>query len=80
MLGRKLRCRLDLLYKSDEDVVYEKQDRAIQNYNGSMNKVFDINYKVMIKCYKPGNTESWIRATIYKVLGRKIYECKSNDD
>jgi hypothetical protein len=42
--------------------------------------VFDIGDKVMIKYYKPGNKETWIRATVSKVVGSKRYECKSSDD
>ena len=80
MLGRKLRCRLDLLYKSDEEVVREKQERSIQNYNGSKNKVFKEGDEVMIKYYKPGSKESWVRSKIKKVLGTKRYECVSKDD
>ncbi|VVC41753.1 Ribonuclease H-like domain,Integrase, catalytic core,Reverse transcriptase domain [Cinara cedri] len=79
MLGRKLRCRLDLLYKTDQEVVCEKQDRAIKNYNGSKEKVFNVGDEVIIKCYKPGSKESWIRATVNIVLGNKSYECESSE-
>jgi len=60
--------------------VREKQERSIQNYNGSKNKVFKKGDEVMIKYYKPGSKESWIRAKIKKVLGTKRYECVSKDD
>lgn len=80
MLGRKLRCRLDLLYKLDEEVERERQDKSIKNYNGSQYKVFKEGDEVMIKCYKQGNKESWLKATVKKVLGTKRYECESNDD
>lgn len=80
MLGRKLRCRLDLLYKSDDEVVRERQVKSIQNYNGSKDKVFKEGDEVMIKYYKPGSKESWLKATINKVLGTKRYECVARDD
>ncbi|VVC35786.1 Integrase, catalytic core,Aspartic peptidase domain,Ribonuclease H-like domain,Retrotransposon gag [Cinara cedri] len=76
---KKLRCRLDLLYKTDQEVVCEKQDRAIKNYNGSKEKVFNVGDEVIIKCYKPGSKESWIRATVNMVLGNKSYECESSE-
>ncbi|KAF0708423.1 Reverse transcriptase domain-containing protein [Aphis craccivora] len=79
MLGRKLRCRLDLLYKSDEEVVREKQDKSIKNYNGRQNKVFKEGDEVMIKFYKQGGKESWLKAIVKKVLGTKRYECESSD-
>ncbi|KAL4135688.1 hypothetical protein QTP88_007284 [Uroleucon formosanum] len=80
MLGRKLRCRLDLLYKTDEEVVLERQDKSIINYNGSQNKVFKEGDEVMIKSYKQGNKESWLKATMKRELGTKIYECESNEN
>jgi len=80
MLGRKLRCRLDLLYKSDEEVVRKRPHKAIKNYNGSQNKVFKEGDDVMIKSYKHWNKESWLKATIKRILGTKIYECESNDN
>jgi len=57
-------------------VVRGKQEKSIQNYNGSKNNIFKKGNEVMIKCYKPGSKESWIK----KVLGIKRYECILKDD
>lgn len=46
----------------------EIQERSIQNYNSSKNKVFKEGDQVMIKCYKPGSKKFWIKLTVKKVL------------
>jgi len=53
--------------------VRERQDESIKNYNGSQNKVFKESDEVMIKSYKQGSKESWLKATVKKVLGTKRY-------
>lgn len=58
----------------------KRPDKTIKKYNGSQNKVFKEGDDVMIKSYKHWNKESWLKATIKRVLGTKRYECESNDN
>lgn len=52
ILGRKLRCRLDLLYRSHEEIVHYKQSKAVQKYNNTGNRVYEIEDNVIIKFYQ----------------------------
>ncbi|CAI6351121.1 unnamed protein product [Macrosiphum euphorbiae] len=61
-------------------MVCKRPDKTIKKYNGSQNKVFKEGDDVMIKSYKHWNKESWLKATIKRVLGTKRYECESNDN
>lgn len=78
MVGRNLRCRLDLKLSSDKEVVKLKQEKAIECYNGKKQREFLVGDKVMIKQYLLGGKESWVRVTISKAVGLKSYECKTD--
>lgn len=57
MLGRILRCRLDLLHSSVDESVKDRQEREVTNYKGKLQRIFNEGDNVMIKLYHLGGKE-----------------------
>lgn len=79
MLGRLLRCRLDILHSSVDEAVKDIQEKQILGYKGKSIRTFKEGNCVMIKFYHLGGKESWIKTKIIRILGTERYECVSGD-
>ena len=79
MFGRKLRCRLDLLYPKVSDRVLSKQEAQKRNHAVQPRKVdLHADSPIMVKNYGQYGA-SWLPATVEKQTGPLSYRCKLSD-
>ena len=79
MFGRKLRCRLDLLWPTLSDKVAAKQQGQRKNHTNVPRKVdLSISDPIMIRNYAQRGSR-WLPATVNEKTGPLSYRCKLSD-